>query len=75
MEIENISEKEAEAFVKQKDKARRDYVKSSFSKNVEDLEMYHMVVNTRLMSFKESAEIIAAAMMKRFSNLFSVAAK
>ena len=71
MEIENISEKEAEAFVKQKDKARRDYVKSSFSKNVEDLEMYHIVVNTGFMSYKESAEIIAAAVMKKFPDLFN----
>ena len=72
MEIESIGEKEAEAFVKRKDKGRREYIKSSFSKNVEDLEMYHMVVNTGLMSYKESAEIIAAAVMKRFPNLFSV---
>jgi hypothetical protein len=70
MTIENISEKEAEAFVKQKDKARREYVKSSFSKNIEDLEMYHIVVNTGLMSYQESAEIIAGAVMKKFSELF-----
>jgi hypothetical protein len=72
MEIENIGEKEAEAFVKQKDKGRREYIKSSFSKNIEDLELYHLMVNTGLMSYKESAEIIAAAVMKRFPNLFSV---
>jgi hypothetical protein len=71
MTIENIKEKEAEAFVKQKDKARREYIKSSFSKNIEDLEMYHMVVNTGLMSYKESAEIIAAAVKKKFPDLFS----
>jgi hypothetical protein len=72
MEIENIGEKEAEVFVKQKDKGRREYIKSSFSKNIEDLELYHLMVNTGLMSYKESAEIIAAAVMKRFPNLFSV---
>jgi hypothetical protein len=75
MEIENIGEKEAEAFVKQKDKGRREYIKSSFSKNIEDLEMYHMVVNTGLISYKESAEIIAAAVVRKFPDLFSVAAK
>ena len=70
MKIENLSEKKAEAYVKQKDKGRREYIKSSFSKNIEDLEIYHLVVNTGLISYKESAEIIAAAVMKKFSNLF-----
>jgi glycyl-tRNA synthetase alpha subunit len=74
MEIENLSEKEAEAYIKQKDKGRREYIKSSFSKNIEDLGMYHMVVNTGLMSYKESAEIIASAVMKKFPNLYRVEA-
>jgi len=70
MEIENISEREAEVFIKQKDTARKDYLKSSFSKNVEDVQMYHLVVNSGLMSYKESADIIAGAVMKKFPNLF-----
>ena len=70
MKIENLNKKDAEAFVKHKDKARREYIKSSFSKNVEDIEMYHIVVNTGLMSYKESAEIIAGAVMKKFPNFF-----
>ncbi len=72
MEIENLSEKEAEAFVKQKDKGRREYIKSSFSKNIEDLDMYHMVINTGLLSYKESAEVIATVVVKRFPEVFSV---
>lgn len=71
MEMQNLGEKEAEAFIKQKDKGRREYIKSSFSKNIEDLEMYHLVVNTGLMSYKDSAEIIAAAVMNRFPDCFS----
>ena len=73
MKIENLKKKDAEAFVKQKDKARRDYIKSSFSQKVEDIEMYHIVVNTGLMSHKESAEIIAGAVIKKFPNFFSKA--
>jgi len=71
MKIENLNKKDAEAFVKQKDKARREYIKSSYSKNVADIEMYHIVVNTGLMSYKESAEIIAGAVVKKFPNYFS----
>jgi len=66
MKVENLNKKDAETFVKQKDKARREYIKSSFSKNVEDIELYHIVVNTGLMSYKESAEIIAGAVMKKY---------
>jgi Cytidylate kinase-like family len=70
MDIYKMNRQDAEAFVKKEDAARRNYLKSNFSKDVENPESYHLILNTGLLSYKETAEIISGAVMKKFGKLF-----
>lgn len=70
MDIYKMSKQEAETYIKKEDAARRNYLKSNFSKDVENPELYHLILNTGLLSYKEAAEIITGAVMKRFAKSF-----
>jgi Cytidylate kinase-like family len=70
MDVHSLNRNDAEAYIKKEDAARRKYLKSNFSKDVENPELYHLIVNTGLLSYKETAEIIADAVMKKFAKFF-----
>ena len=70
MDVYNLSRKDAESYIKKEDSARAKYLKSNFFKDIKDPALYHLVLNTASLSYKEAAEIIADAVMKKFSQLF-----
>ncbi|GBD87620.1 cytidylate kinase [bacterium BMS3Abin03] len=72
MEIMNLNNDEARAYIKKEDTARKMYLKSNFGKDVSDPLSYHIVLNTGMLSYKEAAEIIASAVMKKFPKFFVV---
>jgi len=61
---------EALDFLKKEDASRRDYVKTYFLKDIEDPLLYHMVLNTSLLGYEETAELIAGSVMRRFPDLY-----
>ena len=57
-------------FVKREDASRKDYLKSYFLKDIEDPLLYHLVVNTSVLSYDETAELIAGSVMRRFPEFY-----
>ena len=65
-----FTEKEAINYIKKEDENRKKYLKSYFRVDVEDPLLYHMVVNTDLLTHKGAAYLIAEAVVLKFSHLF-----
>lgn len=70
MDVHKMNRQDAESYIKKEDSARGKYLKSNFFKDIKDPALYHLVVNTTLLSYKEAAEIIADVVMKKFSKFF-----
>ncbi|MDH3269673.1 MAG: cytidylate kinase-like family protein [Ignavibacteria bacterium] len=68
--IMNLSEKEALNYIKKEDENRKKYLKSYFQVDVDDPLLYHMTVNTDLLTHKGAAYLIAEAVVLKFSHLF-----
>ena len=65
-----FTEKEALDYIKTEDENRKKYLKSYFHVDIEDPLLYHMVVNTDLLTHKGAAYLIAEAVVLKFSRLF-----
>lgn len=72
MKVYNLNRMDAIDFIKKDDAARQKYAKTYFNKNVDDLTLYHLVINTHLVSDKEAAEIIGGAVLSRFPKMFNL---
>ena len=70
MHARKMSRQDAEAYIKKEDVARRNYLKSNFSRDIENPELYHLVLNTGLLTYGETAAVIADAVIKKFAMLF-----
>jgi len=57
------SRKKALDFVQREDLGRRRYLKKYFNKDVDDPLLYHLIINTDLVSYKEAARIIGDAVL------------
>jgi len=68
--IMNLSEKDALNYIKREDENRKQYLKSYFHVDIDDPLLYHMTVNTDLLTHKGAAYLIAEAVVLKFSNLF-----
>ena len=61
IEREKLSQAEAEQFVAENDKARRDYFKRFFQVKPDDPSHYHLVMNTDWLGVPEAAALVVAA--------------
>jgi cytidylate kinase len=52
-------------FTRKEDEARKKYVKTLFHKDIEENELYHLVLNTGNLGYQASAEIIGNAVIKK----------
>jgi cytidylate kinase len=66
----NFSEKEALAHIKKEDENRRQYLKSYFHADIDDPLLYHMIINTDLLTHEGAAYLIAESVVLKFSQLF-----
>lgn len=66
----NLSEKEAWNYIKKEEENRKNYLKSYFHVDVDDPLLYHMTVNTDLLTHKGAAYLIAEAVVLKFTHLF-----
>ena len=66
----DMNEKEALAHIKKEDENRKKYLKSYFHVDPDDPLLYHMTVNTDLLTHKGAAYLIAEAVVLKFSHLF-----
>lgn len=53
-----MSTKQAEDFIKSEDANRRKYVETHFHKNPDDPHLYHLIINTGVLSFDQAARCI-----------------
>jgi cytidylate kinase len=65
-----MTEKEALNYIKKEDENRRKYLKSHFYVDADNPLLYHMTVNTGLLTHKGTAYLIAEAVVQKFSHLF-----
>jgi cytidylate kinase len=68
-EIYNLDKAEAEKFIKKEDEARDQYLKKYFHHSVDDPLIYHMILNTSLLGYRHSAEIISYSILNKFKEL------
>lgn len=66
----DMDKRTAAHFVEREDKARREFLKKYFHRDIEDPKNYHLVLNTYLMSFEEVAETIGNIIIKKFPYSF-----
>lgn len=62
--IFGITESEAADRLRRDDRARRDYLKTHFGRNIDDPELYHLVINTDSLGDEEAARLIADAALR-----------
>ncbi|WP_309381718.1 AAA family ATPase [Cerasicoccus frondis] len=60
-----LCEKEAADRLLKDDRDRRDYFRTHFGRDIEDPELYHLVINTDMLSEEEIVRIIASAALRR----------
>jgi cytidylate kinase len=60
-ERNRVSPKEALALVRQQDLGRKRFLKKYFNRDIDDLLLYHLLINTDLVSYPEAAQMIADA--------------
>jgi hypothetical protein len=70
MELLGLNEKGALSHIKKEDENRKKYIKSYFNADINDPLLYHLVLNTDLLTHEGAANLIAEAVVQKFSNLF-----
>ncbi len=61
----DMQEKDARAFIKKEDAARRDYVKHHYGKDPDDSNLYHAIINLGQCSIDDAASIITAMVLEK----------
>ena len=56
----DFDDKAAAKYMHEHDEGRRRYIKANFDRDIEDPLLYHAVLNTGLLGFEETADILAA---------------
>jgi hypothetical protein len=64
-EFYKMSRKAARNFIQREDAGRQRYLKKYFNARVDDPLLYHLIINTGLVSYDEAARMIADAMVNR----------
>ena len=62
-ELEHLSRKEAAAHIRREDRGRERYLKKYFDTDPDDPQLYHLTINTDLVSYDEAARIIGEAVL------------
>jgi len=62
-QVRGVGKEEAQKFVSSEDRGRERYFRKYFGKNLDDPLLYHLVLNTDLVSYEETAHIIGEAVL------------
>ena len=71
-ELDHLDRATALRIIEREDRGRRRYLKRYFKTDVEDPLLYHLVINTDLISYDEAARIIADAVERRGAGMRNV---
>jgi len=64
-ELRSLNKEAALELIRREDRGRKRYLKTHFKADIDDPLLYHLVINTDLVSYENAAQIIAHAMLKR----------
>ncbi|HVM49047.1 MAG TPA: cytidylate kinase-like family protein [Candidatus Acidoferrum sp.] len=64
-EYYKLSRKEAAAFVEREDRGRRRFLRKYFQLDIDDPLLYHVVINTDLVSYRQAGQMIGDALLGR----------
>ena len=64
-ELNHLTKEAARRLIQREDRGRQRYLKRYFKTDLDDPLLYHIVINTDLISYDDAAQIIANAMLKR----------
>ena len=67
MELHGKGRKEAEAFVRDTDRKRRDFIAQQFGRDIDDLHLYDLALNRRFLDIDAAAGLIAQEVRRRFA--------
>ena len=67
MRIFNFNRKEAIEYMNKEDENRREYIQAYFHKNIDDPELYHLVINTSELTYEQAADLICNVVAKHYS--------
>jgi cytidylate kinase len=70
MDFYHLGRKDALEKIRNDDISRMEYMRDNFHKDIDDPLLYHIVVNTCQLNYKEAANIIASAVMEKFPQMF-----
>lgn len=69
-DVFNYSRPEAIDYITKEDASRKKYLKSHFYKDPDDPSLYHLILNTSKLKYKEAAEIVYQFIRQKYSNCF-----
>jgi cytidylate kinase len=64
-ELQHLNRPAALALIRREDRGRQRYLKTHFKTDLDNPLLYHLVINTDLVSYEKAAQIIADAILKR----------
>jgi cytidylate kinase len=70
MDYYRVGRREAIEMIKREDDSRKEYLLKNYHKEIDDPLLYHLVVNTHLLSYEEAANAIANSVMRKFPKMF-----
>lgn len=70
-DVFKFNREEAVKFIKKEDARRKKYLKTHFFRDPDDATLYHLVLNTGILGYEVTAEIIADALIKKFPENFN----
>lgn len=69
-EVFGFTKSQAMDYITKEDANRKKYLKSHFFRDPDDPVLYHLIINSGLLSYEESAMVIADTVIKKFPNSF-----
>jgi cytidylate kinase len=69
-EYYNIGRKQAVEWIKREDLSRKEYYSKNYHRDIDNPLLYHLTINTGLLSYEEAASLIAHSVMQKFPSMF-----
>ena len=67
MKAFDYDEKAAANYIKKKDRGRKRYIKDHFDADIDDPLIYHIVINTDLVTYEDAARLIGSEVIRRYN--------
>jgi cytidylate kinase len=66
----SLGRKDAIDFIKKEDEVRKNFLQTNFRKRIDDPSLYHMIINTSVVTYEEAADMIGNHIIKKYPDMF-----